>query len=253
MKTYLIPNNQDSFKITTEDKHVSGPNAAIFPILRKASDGKLHLIGTGFFITSYGVFATAKHVADEINGIHWRADDQLTILHFYSEKDFHVRKIKHITCHEKADVAVGACEFAVERKTGNFVKNKILKVSNYQGEIGAQVFTYAYPHTVIENTPEQIITLQPKFYEGAINDFLPQGRDKTFLPMPCYQTSIAVHGGASGGPVFTSNKGVFGINSTGYTGQEDISFISQVKDIFDLSICDDEGKQLLIRDSITFD
>jgi hypothetical protein len=43
-------------------------------------------------------------------------------------------------------------------------------------------------------------------------------------------------GGASGGPVAFGEGNVFGINSTGLNGQDDVSFISSVHDLFDLTI-----------------
>lgn len=55
------------------------------------------------------------------------------------------------------------------------------------------------------------------------------------LPGPCYRTSIRIHDGASGGPVYSPNGHVFGVNSTGMDGT-DISYVSRVSDILPLRV-----------------
>jgi S1-C subfamily serine protease len=48
---------------------------------------------------------------------------------------------------------------------------------------------------------------------------------------------MIIHGGASGGPVFSRSGGVFGLNSTGMDGT-DISFVSRINEIFELVVDD---------------
>ena len=55
------------------------------------------------------------------------------------------------------------------------------------------------------------------------------------LPGRCFQTTMDLQGGASGGPVASSDGSVFGINSTGIDGHS-ITWISSVADLLDLSI-----------------
>jgi hypothetical protein len=70
----------------------------------------------------------------------------------------------------------------------------------------------------------------------TVENVLPDGRDRTLLPSKCFQTSMNILGGASGGPVAFGEGNVFGINSTGIDGEDGVSFISSIGDLFDLSI-----------------
>jgi hypothetical protein len=58
-----------------------------------------------------------------------------------------------------------------------------------------------------------------------------------FLPGPCYQTTMTVIGGASGGPVFNKYGKVIGVNSTGYDGQQ-ISFVSRIHEALTFKVPD---------------
>ena len=99
--------------------------------------------------------------------------------------------------------------------------------------------TYAYPKHANLILPDgtQQINFAPTYYDGHIKGYFPLGRDKVLLPGPCYQTSMAIQAGASGGPVFSPNGLVFGVNSTGYDGT-DVSFVSRIHEIFAISIDD---------------
>lgn len=55
------------------------------------------------------------------------------------------------------------------------------------------------------------------------------------LPGPVYRTTMVIHGGASGGPVFAADGGVFAINSTGF-GHDEISYVSCIWETIDLAI-----------------
>jgi len=44
------------------DGSLANPNEAIFPIVAFDNAGKIVVIGTGFFISSNGLFVTAAHV-----------------------------------------------------------------------------------------------------------------------------------------------------------------------------------------------
>jgi hypothetical protein len=116
--------------------------------------------------------------------------------------------------------------------------NPVLTLDMGVPAIGTRVVTYAYPkHSNIIGKDFQKIHFKPTWYDGYLQEYFPDGRDKTMLPGPCYRTSIHMHGGASGGPVFSPNGLVFGINSTGFS-DTDISYVSRVSDIQHLVIHD---------------
>jgi hypothetical protein len=84
----------------------------------------------------------------------------------------------------------------------------------------------------------QELHLFPDFYDGVIEEYFPNGRDSVFLPSPCFQTTINIHSGASGGPVFDEHGKVCGINSTSFDGEKNLSFISRIVDILHLRVTD---------------
>ncbi len=49
-------------KWSRDDGRTTEGNEAIFPICTPDNSGQLGLIGTGLFITTNGIFVTAKHV-----------------------------------------------------------------------------------------------------------------------------------------------------------------------------------------------
>ena len=57
------------------------------------------------------------------------------------------------------------------------------------------------------------------------------------MPGPCFSTSMHMHGGASGGPVFDQASGrVCGINSTSFSGATNVSFVSMIEGLLDIDI-----------------
>ncbi len=215
------------------------PSEAIVPILKDVN-GYLQLIGTGFFITNTGVIATAKHVLMDVLDDTGKQEYPIGIIQFVKPDSYLLRPILRCTCNTVADVGIAIAAPMKHNKSGNQLLNKVLTLTLRTPQIGELVFTYAYPNTVhsINEKQKQDLYFTPRFYEGTISNFFPNGRDRTFLPSPCYQTSITIHGGASGGPVFDATGAVCGINSTGFAGMHDISFISRVNELFPLEVTD---------------
>jgi hypothetical protein len=136
-----------------------------------------------------------------------------------------------------ADVAVGVAA-PMKSETMGVLTNKILTLTLDLPRIDTLVVTFAYPkHENVITETVQRINFVPTCYDGDIKEYYPTRRDSVLLPAPCYRTSIVIHDGASGGPVFSPSGSVFGINSTGFDGTE-ISFVSRVHEIFSLTIDD---------------
>jgi hypothetical protein len=211
------------------------PDLAVFPIV-KYVDGKVHLIGTGFFITTHGIFVTAKHVLMDPFDRDGRERYPIGIIQFAPGDIYYQRPILRCAFHPVADVTVGVAQMMYHNRTGQPLTNPVLSLDRGITPIGTPVMTYAYPkHTNIIESEFQRVELKPNYYDGYVQDYLPNGRDKTFLPGPCYQTNIHIHGGASGGPVCGPHGRVFGVNSTGIGGTN-ISHVSVVTSILDLTI-----------------
>ena len=202
----------------------------IIPLLEQINGQPYQFIGTGFFITSFGVFATAKHILEN------RQTDRLVTWQVIPQNKWIIRPIDQIGFHDIADLAIGMARQAVLSETDELVINRRLPLTMKAHSVGSLVSTYAYPNTIIRSTEDgQILSFQPRFYEGHILEHLPNGRDTVLIRGPCYRTSMIIHHGASGGPVAGPSGRVFALNSTGFDGTGD-SYISQIDAILDLSI-----------------
>ncbi len=210
------------------------PTSAIFPILRQTKEGYYYLVGTGFFITNNGIFVTAKHVLMDGFDANSKQTDNMMIVHF-ANGTYYKRQILRFTSHSVADICVGIVAPMAHTITGESLKNKMLSLVKNVPSAGTQLCTYAYPQTVIKHGVNQELHFYANYFEGIVQEHYPSGRDNVMLPGPCVQTSMYIHGGASGGPVFDCEGKVFAINSTGYE-DDDLSFVTPIHTIVELHL-----------------
>lgn len=230
--------DQSLFTVKTNKGDDVDPKEAIFPILKHEKNGAVRFIGTGFFVTRLGFFISARHVFEDVLDSRGNVNGSLSIIQFSENYKFYSRPLIGFVSHGLADVAVGVCAPMKHKVTGEPLFNKVLTLSMSIPRIGENVWTFAYPGTTVKQNKEAEVKYNAKFYAGHVQEYHPNGRDRVILPFPCFRTSIVLHGGASGGPVFGESKKVIGINSTGFDGDADISYISLIQDTLDLSIRD---------------
>jgi hypothetical protein len=219
-------------------------------------DGREYqLIGTGFFITSFGVFATAKHV---ILSAHERGR-AIFIWQLIPPNQWLIRPVLQFSFHDIVDIAIGVCAQARHEETSELLTDTRVWLTTRMHVIGDRVVTYAYPSTIIQATEGARSSHNPEFYEGRIAEYLPGGRDSVMLPGPCYRTDMVIHHGASGGPVSGTAGRVFGINSTGFDGTDDF-YVSRIDELLSLEITTGEGEsnriniqQLIDEGAVTLD
>lgn len=191
------------------------------------------MLGTGFFITRLGFFMTAKHVLEEVLNQMGEpiCNTSLSIIQFKENNTYYYRPIRGFNRHPEADIAIGECYPMSHKKTGEPLFNRVVPLSLTYPFIGEHIYTYAYPGTTVKQESEtNHVSFNAKFYAGILNEYYPKGRDRVMLPFPCYRTSIVLHGGASGGPVFGQNGKVFGVNSTGFDGEISVYYVSRIHD-----------------------
>lgn len=229
---------QSHFTVHARDGDRIDPNEVIFPIFRTDSQGSLHFLATGFFVTRFGWFVTAKHVVEDVLDEKGDAHSGLCVIQFSENNSYYVRPVAGFACHGLADVAVGVCAPMSHKVTGEPLYNKALTISRMQLVPGMPVWTYAYPGTIVSQGDKQHIQISPNFYVGAVSTYFASGRDRVMLPAPCYQTSIVLHAASSGGPVFGPGGAVVGVNSSGVSEAEDIPFISRIIDALTLGVPD---------------
>ena len=227
-----------AYGIRSENGAPVNPGHGIFPIVRYDVEGKMHLLGTGFFISTTGLFVTARHVLMDTFDAQGRQRYAIGMVQFLSENIYLPRPVLRCAPHPIADVAVGVAAPMKRNKDGEPLTNPIFTLTLVPPGGEARIMTFAYPkHTNVIDGDVQVINFCPTYYDGEIKEYFPKGRDRVLLPAPCYRTSILIHGGASGGPVFSRSGCVFGVNSTGVDGT-DISFVSRINEIFDLTVDD---------------
>jgi hypothetical protein len=198
----------------------------------------MDLLGTGFFITTNGLFVTARHVLMAPFDQRGRQVYPIAIIHFYGENNYLIRPILRCASHPVADVSVGVAAPMTRNSDGTPLTNPVLRLTLVPPSLQARIVTYEYPkysNTTVEGV--RCINMVPTYYDGDLIEYLETGRDRVLLPGPCYRTSIIIHHGASGGPVFSRSGAVFAVNSTGFDGTED-SYMSRINEIFALTIDD---------------
>lgn len=221
------------FLTVTADGTPTSADRTIVPLAKQYPDGTWALVGTGFFIATNGLVATARHVAtDVIDQEKMKQIAALAVFQFQDDNRYIIRPALRVSWHNHADVAVIVLAEMKHNTTGALLTNSVVRLSGAPVNDGEHVFTYAYPKSRFEGNR---FNVQATFFNGHVQEFLPNGRDRTLLPNPCYRTSMHIHGGASGGPVFAPNGSVFGINSTGWDGT-DLSFISRINELLPLEI-----------------
>jgi len=210
----------------------------IFPLFSCEPNKKMcKCIGTGFFIHGQGVFVTAKHIFID------NLDKRLSTLYAIqttSKGDRHIRPVKYPLLHPKADIAVGLLgESRLPNKSD--VQTEIaayFKLNFSELQRDDKIKTYAFPLSQTEELKkdEFEFTFGGKWSYGTVVNFYKNG--VSLLKNKCYQTTMAIEHGASGGPVLKDNL-VVGVNSTGWDvlkGEAPISFITPIDLILELSV-----------------
>jgi len=220
-----VSNTGETIFVRTLDGRPFHEATAIFPIFMKIGDDDAVTVGTGFYITRFGHFLTARHVLDEIDQserregfmVHLLDDDQNAIF----------RTVTMFSYSKEADVALGTLDHPP-----GYVFNKVPKLTTNCPMIGHPIVTVGYDKDTMVS-PESI-HVGPKYISGKFEEYLPTGRDRVMLPFPCYRSSMMMPGGASGGPVFDVHGHVFGINCANFEGT-DISHLARIADVLDLT------------------
>ena len=210
---------------------------AVLPLLRVDMPRRLTCIGTGFYIHTGGILVTAAHVVRDLIGEDGTPTAGLAALQYVPPNQMMFRPIVKASIHAVADVAVLGVKTRYHKENGDPVRNRVMALTGRLPLAGDLVSTWAFPkptHEQSDSGPRKISILA-KLYDGEVRKEYPNGRDKVVLPGRCYETSLAIEGGASGGPVFDESGTVFAVNSTGFDGT-DIGYVSHIQSIGELSI-----------------
>ena len=172
----------------------------IFPLIEFVKHTQqFRCLGTCFFINGFGTFVTAKHVIK-----HAKASSMMYIVQMLSDSTAVNREITYLSIHPTADIAVGQVGVARDPLTAKEVEYELApncSLSFKRLENGTPLKSFGYPHTslAVEGT---MYTFQFRgvWSRGYVEDYHFDGFSR--LKNSCYQTSIRIDSGCSGGPVF---------------------------------------------------
>ncbi len=225
-------------------------NEAIFPIVTFNPKTKIwKCLGTGYFINPVGAFATAKHLF-----ISEGEQAELTLygIHNVDNKEFHIRPVTKLISHNEADVIIGTLgKRRIKQEDFPFSTSKFFVLDFEPLSNDDEIITYAFPNTLREELEfgETEFTFTGKHSNGKIVDFHEKGTSK--VKNRCYQTTMRIESGASGGPVI-KNGYIVGINSSSFDlfgDEEPISFITPIDYILDLYV-KENGKIISVKELI---
>lgn len=234
-----------SWLVGTIDRDPADGRLAICAIVARAAASSVNLkgavggtlIGTGFFVIKDGAFATAKHVALEAKRSMSQAENSVGLVYTLSNGLSVFRPIWRFAIHPTADLAFGIPHEIIDNETGAAFQSKILSLQPSSPGVGAAISTWAYPlHKTEMAEGGEVLHFQPDFYNGVLNEFYDVRGPSAKLNVPYYLTSIHLHGGSSGGPVFNERGHVFGVASCSYEGAEDVAFVTPIGPFFEIEI-----------------
>lgn len=218
-----------------EDGSIARPSDCIVPVVH-VYRGRMSLLGTGFFIASGGLLVTARHVLLDVDQDGGVSTVPPSIVQWTEDGKAVLRPLVWVAACGDSDIAIALPPALRRASSGEPLMCKPIGLTTRTPEIGETAFTYAYPNTVSVDTPRPAIHFNPSYYIGRVEEHFPAGRDSTMMPWRCYQTSISLHGGSSGGPVFDRYGNVFGVNCSSIDGAPDVSFVASVVDLLDLPV-----------------
>ncbi len=201
-----------------------------------------------FFCKFKGVFITAKHVLYDAKE---KMFEMILGVQALSSGIIVSRQISHLCIHNTADIAIG--KFEDKAYDGNAVEVKYEPAPPFITSFkpldpGDEIMSFGYPRVGKETfETKTTFNITGIWTSGLVKEYCPDG--SPLVRNRCYQTSMHIESGASGGPVFKNNL-VVGINSTGWhleEGQEPLSYITPIDYIYDLQFKLENGQILTVK------
>ena len=215
------------------------PSACVVPILRQTEPGRLLLVGTGCYVTRYGLVLTAAHVLKDLaEGNTLRT---AFVMHRPDEATVHLRRIRSVSWLNEFDIGLAQAENYLESVPQRPLTNMRARMSIRVPQVRESLVTYAYPQNAPLDfrEPNAAPEVRADYFDGIVTAHLEPGQ-RPRLPYFHIETSVHVHSGASGGPVFDSHGYVIGIASSGWdfgdaADIEPLSSVTLIRDLLSLT------------------
>lgn len=234
--------NAKSAYFTNSKQETSKHTTAIVPLVSEDKQlNKIFLIGTAFYISNLGILMTAKHnLFNRDNELF----DNLGVYHFLPDNHYILRPVRGGAYNDEYDIAYLLPEQIIHKGT-EIVSSDALVLTDKQPVMNEQLATYGYPDSRLDEFELHFIA---EFYLGNCREYHPEGF--SILKNPCFQTTIHIKSGASGGPVFDKEGRVFAICSTGFEFGDDgenVSFVTPILPSLNLVLDDGLNKRTVLE------
>jgi hypothetical protein len=207
--------------------------------MKELVPGRLSIIGTGFYISRYGLFMTAAHVLKDVIDKDANAIRPSFVCHSPNQSEIHLRRIVCSSIYLRADLAIGQADNYSAKYPSSPLQNMRARLSSRVPDPGSLVTTYAYPENEILDfrDPTNVPIVRSDYFDGQFLNEV-NVSEHPELPYRHYETSILIKSGASGGPVFC-NGFVIGVNCRGWdfgTDEDTLSYIVPVEAALDIEV-----------------
>ena len=226
---------------TDGNKKVIDPMTGVVPIIKEYEKGILQTIGTGFYISRYGLVMTAKHVIEGLITKDKKSIINSFILHTNNDKTLHLRKILSASFLSNVDIGIVQADNYLHKYPENPLMNYRVGLSSKIPKENDKLVSFAYPENEIMNfTQESKREVKSDFYKGKFIKYNEISENPS-LTFPHFETTIKIKNGASGGPVFHENR-VIGVNCRGWDfldeqdGEDSLSYIVPVSLVLPMKI-----------------
>lgn len=239
----MNPRNKKNYIVIDGNGKVIEPMTGVVPIIKECEKGILQTIGTGFYISTYGLVVTAKHVID---GLKTNDNKNLTncfVLHPHPHEDGKVilRKILSARFLNEIDIGILQANNYLDKYPENPLTNLRVNLSSRIPLKDEKLVTYAYPENeIMDFIGGSKRVLRSDFYSGKFIRYVEISENPS-IKFSHFETTIKIKSGASGGPVFHKGK-VIGVNCRGWDfldekeGEDSLSYIVPVSAILTMKI-----------------